>query len=133
MFGAIALRSNAPAFHEPTKHPNTKSIRAMKPNIQPKPVQSRKFHRGAFGGRLPLRAKYMWAMTLCVTALVLQAKAQSINYTFTGTGSGTVGGAAFFDAPFTIQVFANTADVHRVPPFQVSTLSVEDSSSTVAI
>jgi hypothetical protein len=39
------------------------------------------------------------------------AQAESITFTFDGTGSGTLGGSAFSDEAFTITVIADTLDV----------------------
>ena len=45
--------------------------------------------------------------------LVLHARAGPIIYTFTGVGSGSVNGTAFNNARFTIEAFADTANVGR--------------------
>jgi hypothetical protein len=63
---------------------------------------------------------------------ITTVRAASIVYTFSGIGSGSIGGSDFTDAAFTIQVLADTTGVHLTTgSFPV--LAVEDISSTLAI
>jgi hypothetical protein len=65
-----------------------------------------------------------------ISCISLMTHADPVTYTFSGTGSGDVGGAAFNNAPFTIAVSADTASIVNPAP---GVYFLNDMASTIAI
>jgi hypothetical protein len=66
--------------------------------------------------------------------LAISSHAGPITYTFTGTASGVAGATSFTDSPFTISLFADTANVIQIFDIPGDTVfSVNASSSSINI
>jgi hypothetical protein len=63
--------------------------------------------RSAFGS--------FWISVLCFLVVVPRLQADPILFTFSGTGSGNLGGTPFADTPFSIQLYGDTINAPRIP------------------
>jgi hypothetical protein len=69
-------------------------------------------------------------LALCVP-MTREATAGTINYSFTGSGSGTIGSTTFTNASFAVSIDADTADVGYQD--SLGALGVVDLSGTISI
>ncbi len=68
-------------------------------------------------------------LVLSVSTFVAGSTANPITFTFTGSGSGSIGGSAFGSSDFTITEIGNTADVQSL----ASALFIDDISASIDI
>ncbi len=74
-----------------------------------------------------------WATLLVWSALLFQAHATNIVYTFSGTGNGQVGTTTFTASSFSISVLADTTNVHPIVEPGFSIFGVDAISSQFRI
>lgn len=72
-------------------------------------------HEFLLGGRTMVRMhRGSWAVSLgLLFGLAAPASAGFVTYTFSGTGTGDLGGTAFTDSPFQVTISGDTADISR--------------------
>ncbi|MEO6036671.1 MAG: hypothetical protein ABIQ35_15580, partial [Verrucomicrobiota bacterium] len=75
-----------------------------------------------------------WATLLYLFALLFQAHATNIVYTFSGTGNGQVGTTTFTAASFSISVLADTTNVYPIvePDFSIFGVNAISSQFRIA-
>ena len=71
---------------------------------------------GADSLRLRIRVRWLLAVISGLLALLFQANATDIVYTFSGTGTGKVGETTFTNASFSISILADTTNVSLIFP-----------------
>src|SRR5437016_6231634 len=90
-------------------------MKPKKPDTQLVAPQTITVPRSRLRVRALISQSQVFATFTCCSMLAISGYADPITFSLSGSASGVAGAASFTNAPFTISLFADTANVVQVP------------------